>query len=632
LERRDSEREVGAPIGERFTLRQKRSLVRDLAYWLLLNNQSDAPRPIVIQLLGRKLLDMPDVDAEEAEVYDHLLLRSGLLREPVEGRVNFLHRTFQEYLAAEEALDQNHVGVLLERSARDDWREVVILAAGLGRQDQRDALIGGLVDRGYADTSVQYRLHLLAVACLETSPALSEALRERVEACLQEVLPPTTMSDARLLSSAGELAVPQLLQFAGRPVGVAKACVRTLALVGTSSALDVLAVYGRDTRVTVIRELLRSWSYFDAQEYAERVLCDSPLEHGALTIADGRDVVGLQYLNRLESLDVQLSGDDWDLGALAGTRRLRSVAFFNNKSIDDLASLAASPNLAAVSLSRCQLVSDLSWLAESSASVLTLSDMPLVTDLSQLASSNIRTLSIADGVNADLSDLAACPNLRTLTLRLWSRSDLTPVAGCVQLESLTITSAHKLTHLNDLKALTQLRSLTVYGSSVDDLEAVASMRGLTSLSLTGADIEHLAPLQGLDRLVRLVLIGCDELASVEDVASMQLSHLDLEGCSSVDSVQPLARCTSLGWLDLSYTSVIDLSPLEGLSDLHEVRVYDLPREEIDRFAAVRPDVLLVGRPRRYRAVRPVPISAMRLSDRMVNPDAAGPGPSDFVSE
>jgi predicted NACHT family NTPase len=47
--------------------------------------------------------------------------RSGLLREPAAGRVDFVHRTFQEYLAAKAAVDNDEIGQLVANAHDDQW-------------------------------------------------------------------------------------------------------------------------------------------------------------------------------------------------------------------------------------------------------------------------------------------------------------------------------------------------------------------------------------------------------------------------------------------------------------------------------------------------------------------------------
>ena len=81
----------------------------------------------------------------------------------------------------------------------------------------------------------QYQLHMLAVACLETTVELEPAVREKVETRLSKLVPPKTMADAKALAAAGEIAIkyldkkrlPRKRKFSATSRA---ACVRTLAI------------------------------------------------------------------------------------------------------------------------------------------------------------------------------------------------------------------------------------------------------------------------------------------------------------------------------------------------------------------------------------------------------------------
>jgi energy-coupling factor transporter ATP-binding protein EcfA2 len=275
LERRDVDRRIAG--AERLPLKEKQLLLRDFAYWLVLNNYVDADQAAAVERVEHKLASMPRVNDDPPAVFRYLMERSGVLRMPVEGRVDFVHRTFQEYLAGEEAVGQDHVGLLVDNAHQDHWREVIILAAGHASLRQREALLRGLLDRGEREPEERHRLHLLAVACLETSPEVPAGLTAELQEVLSELLPPRSISEAKEVASAGELAVPLLAQFHAESARVAASCVRALTLIGGDDALNALAAYGRDGRVTVAEELIRAWESFDAAEFGRRVLANSPL-------------------------------------------------------------------------------------------------------------------------------------------------------------------------------------------------------------------------------------------------------------------------------------------------------------------------------------------------------------------
>jgi predicted NACHT family NTPase len=256
LQRRDAERRVTAdqPI---LSARKKQQLLQELAYWLVRNKYSYAPVQQAINQLRRSLTRIaPDEQAER--VFQALLLRTGLLREPVPGHVDFVHRTFLEYLAARAIVADDDIGMLVDNAHADTYEEIVVLAAGLANRQQCRNLIEGLLARAKVKPRGKHRLRLLAVACLETVVDMEEDLGRELEVVLRDLVPPQTLIAARHLASAGDLAVPLL----GPPVvgrlraGEARACVRALGHIGTDLALDQLERFSSDDRITVARELV----------------------------------------------------------------------------------------------------------------------------------------------------------------------------------------------------------------------------------------------------------------------------------------------------------------------------------------------------------------------------------------
>ncbi|MEU6154833.1 NACHT domain-containing protein [Actinosynnema sp. NPDC047251] len=124
LHLRDAERGIPVLLGDV----EKRVLLRDLAWRLTLADKVELSAADALEHIGRKLPGMPNVTIEPKPIFDHLLERSGVLREPVPGRIDFVHRTFLEYLAADEAIQQHHVPTLISHAHLDTWWETVVMA------------------------------------------------------------------------------------------------------------------------------------------------------------------------------------------------------------------------------------------------------------------------------------------------------------------------------------------------------------------------------------------------------------------------------------------------------------------------------------------------------------------------
>jgi Leucine-rich repeat (LRR) protein len=632
LDRRDVEREV-APSTVKLSYPDKLTLLRHLAYWLMRHDRSDMPRAQAVSLVGEKLAYMPGVASNPQKVFSYLLERSGLLREPIDGRIDFVHRTFQEYLAAHEVVRREEIQLLIEHMDRDEWREVIILAAAHANPRGQDELITALLDEGdRRPARSRAGPHLLAVACLESSTELSAGVTERLQRALDALMPPTNMTEARAVAAAGEIAIPLLARFAdGDPRGsTAAACVRALSYIGDEQAMAAIAAFAPNWRVAVAREIVRAWSRFDPDPYAQQVLSRAPFPRG-LRIDDSRLLPTIRHLEHLDDLTVVGRGnprtDIGDLSPIANLRALVTLRLHWIANIRHLAPLASLRNLRTLELVRLPGVERLDALTElrdltelqirwlpvadlsplaglgqlrrlsithspnvvdvapaigSSVEWLHLADLQAVKSLRGIDSATaLRTLSIADCPIAELEELSelgaleelelhAVPGLETLallaplkhvrTVRLTGAEELTDLEALDALESLEelhLSGCPRLIEFGPVRRAGALTSLSLVHTRISDLDIVGDLPALRDLNLArSSDIVELAPLDGLEHLTWLRLLGCHKVVDLTPLAACsQLEYVDLEGCTSVESLDPLLALPALRHLDIRQTKL-----------------------------------------------------------------------------
>jgi predicted NACHT family NTPase len=173
IERRDRERRISLADYPAAVLsyEQKSLLLSDLAYWLVRNGQTEASIEIVDERLTRRLGGMVGAprDLRGADARLLFIERSGILREPVKGAIDFTHRTLQEFLAAKAVVDENDIPLLVQHAHDDQWREVVLLTVGLASRTVRENLVERLLKRAETRKLSRSRLYLLAAACTQTA-------------------------------------------------------------------------------------------------------------------------------------------------------------------------------------------------------------------------------------------------------------------------------------------------------------------------------------------------------------------------------------------------------------------------------------------------------------------------------
>ncbi|WP_157420171.1 NACHT domain-containing protein [Actinomadura kijaniata] len=514
LETRDAKR--GVPSARTVSLEpdQKIRILQNLAWYLSDSNRVELPKPTVQRLTADRLAAMPRVDASAEDVLDALLQRSGVLREPVPDRIDFVHRTVQEYLTAKQAADLGDMDLLVHNAHRDQWRETIIMAAGHANEPLCRELITGILSRAAAEPRHARRLKLLAVSCLETLPALPEDLRAALDACLDELVPPRSVSAARSLASAGEPVLAKLPRtLTGLSDAAACAAIRTAWMVNGPKALDLLAGYAADRRTSVWSELNDAWGYFDPDEFAARVLNPVP-GHCLLSVV--RSPARLRALTRIPPLRklYALLDEPSDLDFLVPhARTLNELTILCDQEGVDIGRLPPLP--------------DLDYLV---LGLPGLTDLRFLDDLPKLG----------------MIWLPHCEEIK----------DFSPLLRHSRLRQLGVRNSVHLTDLASLPPLSGLLSLNLTGSrlscGLEDVVAAAPMVEMLYLSEC-AWVRDLAPLRALP-----------------------LRQLDIGGCAGLSDLAPLADLSGLGHLDLSGTPVRDLTPLTGLSGLFSLKLDGCP--------------------------------------------------------
>lgn len=130
-------------------------------------------------------------------------------------------------------------------------------------------------------------------------------------------------------------------------------------------------------------------------------------------------------------------------------------------------------------------------------------------------------------------------------------------------ENNVIQSGPRITNIDALAELTNLRELELRYHSVEDISAVASMPHLVSLGVMFNPVSDLSPVSGLGELQWLDVSYCrvSDLSPLSGCASLRMLILRN---NRITSVEPLSGLTGLEYLVLEGNPIEDYSPVEGL--------------------------------------------------------------------
>jgi hypothetical protein len=609
LERRDAERGVEA---EALTLTaiQKQLLLEDLAWWLVINGYTDAPKRVATERIGQTLERMQDAPSAE-RVVTYLLTRTGLVREPIVGRIDFLHKTFLEYLAARSATRSRDIGVLIENATRDAWSEILVLAAGVDSPDDRSALVAGLLTRRTAEGSNRERLGLLAAACADIAPELDPALRSDVQGALRELVPPRSMAAAESLARAGDIAVSALAYRPGLTPLQASSVVSALGLIGSPEALQQLISYASDGRNSVTAELLRQARQFVDMDYGTQVLARARLTKGSLSLAGGSRLQGLEHIVALRSLTIDGRGERIALDVLQRCPRLRRLTIKQSLGLTRITDLGDKDDLTGLQLEEAEDLETLhgiQWMAlrelkvqgaphlediealrkpEVRLRALTLVGLPTphlsvlidhyemtslelggetLTSLHSLARLQaLLHLHLKDiGHGVDLGWLERCPGVSDVKLDN-TIGDLALFARRQHWKGPTNLAVSRCPGfvINELEGATAIRALTLTGLGSGESFGAPDDARWTTLDLVDCEYAALAALP--ETLSKLTIRRASRLNDVSGVAMLdKISSIELRRCEALADIAPLSHCRKLKRVTIDDLAPnVDLSPLSA---------------------------------------------------------------------
>lgn len=575
LERRDVKRDIASGLS--LNLEAKLKLIRYLAYWMLDNQTPRLEIEEVDIRFAQKLLALSKSKGITGEdIRRFFVERSNLLREPGAGQIEFVHRSFQEYLAAQYAvLEERNFKVLIKNAIDDLWREVIILAIGeTSNKKDRDFLLKGLLKRAekIENHDIANRIYLIAAIGLEQCAEISsEEIEQSITQAVADVIPPLSQ-DIELLASVGDRAVaflgPNQLHNEGETVN----CIKTLAKIGSEEALSKLEMYAEDKRLAIRVALGFAWDSFDRCDYAMRILSKGDT---LIKVSVHDSFEGFEYLNRLKDLRIFFDSNLKDIRQLSSCKELIKLSLCWEKldSLDVIASLKQLKELSIGILEAPQIIG----LCKS-----TLTDLMPIKLLE-----NLNHLDICDTGVQDLNPLSSMRKLNKLSVMGTEIQDLTPLSNLTQLSELGIgmkmideyqdgywwvEGRNKVNNLSPLSALINLKKLTI-GHTHASIEPLKNLTSLLFLGLSKNGISDLSPLEALQNLeiLRLEEKLIKEISILDKLVN--LKELFIDGSMGITDLSPLKALTKLKKLQLSECwSLGDLTPISELPNLTTIAI------------------------------------------------------------
>ncbi|MBZ6132981.1 NACHT domain-containing protein [Streptomyces olivaceus] len=300
LQRRDPERDVLYADDVRLQQSTRERLLQKLAHAMLEEDASELTEERAVGILDAALPAMPAARAQGdgAKIFRHLLHRTGLLRERAGESVDFVHRTFQDYLAAKEIVARGRFPTLVDHAHQSEWEEVIRMAAAHARPEECAQFLERLLAPAptLRRPQVNHR-RLMAAACLDHVTELDPAVQRLVHDRTKNLVRPTTDLAARGLGWVGPI-VLELLPDPGQVPDDRQALLlaMTATRVQDDAAIDYLVRLRTRAALPIRAELAQGWRHFDTDRYAEEIIAHLAPDDLYFPVSDAAELAALREL------------------------------------------------------------------------------------------------------------------------------------------------------------------------------------------------------------------------------------------------------------------------------------------------------------------------------------------------
>jgi len=359
------EKAAAIPRGEVTLLpEQQEKILSQLALWMTLNGQRSMPESVALRQLEENVMPLikPRLrSADEAaltakSVLSYVVERSGFLRSPEVGVLEFRHASFQDYLAGLEILRNDSLPHLLRLASDPLYHDVIIMTVGRTQNDQRlqSTILKGLIERA-EDSAEDQRLWLLAAACVAdvgmVDPEISDLITEKT----RDLLPPQTDEGIRNVAGAGEFVLDLLADVVQRKQ-LDESGARAVASIAShfpgDAGIPLLNRMGSRPEPSVRQVVADTWhTCSDPSTFLNEILLNMKLDD--LVIAPPSVDLLVRLLENSPIHTLRLDGPQFDeipTAHLAAHTSIKRLVLSNNSW--ELSPLVDLPNISTLLISR----------------------------------------------------------------------------------------------------------------------------------------------------------------------------------------------------------------------------------------------------------------------------------------
>lgn len=291
---------------------KKRKILEEISYWMMNGNVSSEKRDNVIKFLNHLIEDTNILSDKKNEysaedLLNYMIDRSGIIREPEEGTIDFIHKTFMEFLAVKTICRNCDWNVLVREACNSNWKETIIMCfREMGKENVSDVL-----KRMVFESEFRGDDRYILIASLGASNAVflsNSGIKEQIDKKIEEMIPPK-QSDLSEISQAGTYLLPFLKDSRHYSNGEKQRCLNLIDRIGTEEAIPSILSYiegnGSDSVKLCALNMLAGFESTKLDEYnireqLLRILLNSISDDSLITYECMINIIGNEEITGIE--------------------------------------------------------------------------------------------------------------------------------------------------------------------------------------------------------------------------------------------------------------------------------------------------------------------------------------------
>lgn len=269
MDARDNQRKIIGNTYEHLPIlnyEKKRKILEEISYWMMNGNVSSENRDSVVEYLDHLLKDTNILSDNKnnynaEDVLNFLIDRSGIIREPEEGDIDFIHKTFMEFLAVKAICRNCDWNVLVREACNPNWKETIIMCFHeMGKEN-----VTRVLKRMVYESEFRSDDRYILIASLGASNAIflsNSDIKEQIDKKIEKLIPPK-QSDLSEISQAGIYLLPFLKDSRHYSNDERQRCLNLIDRIGTEEVIpDILSYIEGNGNVSVKKYALDMLSGF----------------------------------------------------------------------------------------------------------------------------------------------------------------------------------------------------------------------------------------------------------------------------------------------------------------------------------------------------------------------------------